>query len=249
MPDLSTDQQWERWGRTSPYYGVLVDSAYRDVERGDPAWTRFMQTGNRHVEDLLARLGRLGVPDRFDRALDFGCGVGRLLPPLAARFDEVVGVDISSSMRAEAAANLDRLEIRNADVVPSGDSLSEVTGTFDLVHSFNVLQHIAPGRGLALTRRLLELTRPGGAAVLHYCEDASALRHRVKRVVGRSSMLVRLGKRVRGSDPDTPIMQMYPYRFDDVATILRSRGVEEVLLDWHRYHRSSFFQVHAVIPR
>lgn len=246
--DLRTDESWEQWGRQQPYFGVLVDPAFRDVEPGGTAWQRFMQTGEEHVEDLLVRLERLGAPRRFDRAVDFGCGVGRVLAPLASRFDEVVGVDVSSAMRSQAEANLSRLGVANATVVPSDEALSAVAGQFDLVHSYNVLQHIAPGRGLAITRRLLELTRPGGAVVLHYCETAPALRHRAKRLVGSSPRLVRLAKRLRGSDPDRPIMQMFPYRFGDVRSLLLERGVDEVLVQWLMHNGNRFFQVHAAIP-
>lgn len=243
-----TDESWEQWGRQQPYFGVLVDPAFRDMDPGGAAWQRFMRTGEDHVADLLVRLERLGAPRRFDRALDFGCGVGRVLAPLASRFDEAVGIDVSSAMRSQAEANLARLGVRNATVVPSDEALSAVAGQFDLVHSYNVLQHIAPRRGLAITRRLLELARPGGAVVLHYCEAAPALRHRAMRLFGWSPSLVRLAKRLRGSDPDRPIMQMFPYGFGDVTSLLLERGVDEVLVQWVMYKGNRFFQVHAVVP-
>jgi len=45
---------------------------------------------------------RVGRPLRFGRALDFGCGPGRVTRALAAWFDESVGVDVSPVMIAEA---------------------------------------------------------------------------------------------------------------------------------------------------
>jgi SAM-dependent methyltransferase len=248
MGNLDTDRHWERWGQTRPYVGVLATRDYDDITRGDPAWTRFMETGEAHTREILDRLVRLGAPSRFDRALDFGCGVGRILAPLAAHCDAVVGVDVSAAMRAEAVANMAWLEVDNVEVAPSDDALSQVTGTFDLVHSYNVFQHITARRGLALTQRLLALTRPGGAVAFHYCESAPTFRHRSKRIIGRSRIALRAANRWRGRPAETPVMQMLPYRFEAVAQVLKQRGVEQVLVDWQRYHRNTFFFIYARLP-
>jgi len=54
-----------------------------------------------HRHDLQLGLARVAAvfPGalRPARALDFGCGAARLVIPLAKRFEEVVGIDISPS--------------------------------------------------------------------------------------------------------------------------------------------------------
>ena len=45
-------------------------------------------------------LERLGVDPAGKRVLEIGCGMGRLFPGLAERFDDVWGIDISSTMIA-----------------------------------------------------------------------------------------------------------------------------------------------------
>jgi len=50
------------------------------------------------VATEFAYIESLGVEPSGGRALDFGCGLGRLTQPLAERFDEAVGVDIAASM-------------------------------------------------------------------------------------------------------------------------------------------------------
>src|SRR5262249_22162626 len=52
-------------------------------------------------------------------------------------------------------------------LVKGDDDLSAVTGTFDLVHTFIVLQHIPVERGVRIARRLVELIAPGGCGALH----------------------------------------------------------------------------------
>lgn len=47
--------------------------------------------------EIFSKIDASGLLSRHQRALDFGCGVGRLTQALGARFDEVVGIDISSS--------------------------------------------------------------------------------------------------------------------------------------------------------
>src|SRR5262245_28206292 len=58
---------------------------------------RFFETGKAEIETLIDSTPALnGVPRR--RALDFGCGVGRLTQALCDHFVECVGVDISAEM-------------------------------------------------------------------------------------------------------------------------------------------------------
>ena len=78
------------------------------------------------------------------RCLDFGCGVGRLTLPLAERFMEAIGLDISSTMIAEAqkwATNISNCRF----VENNRNDLSIFESNyFDCVISMIVLQHIAP---------------------------------------------------------------------------------------------------------
>jgi SAM-dependent methyltransferase len=64
-----------------------------------------------------------GAVDRFRGsaafAADYGCGTGRQLPGLAARFDEVVALDFAPKLVAvarERAAGLDHVTVRRADL-------------------------------------------------------------------------------------------------------------------------------------
>src|SRR5207253_1465842 len=69
---------------------------------GGDAQARFFATGEGEVSGSLDVGRELGLPERFERALDFGCGLGRLTRALAERFESVVGVDISARMLAAA---------------------------------------------------------------------------------------------------------------------------------------------------
>src|SRR4051812_27352912 len=74
---------WTRLGEADPLWAVCVDPA-RKGGRWDPE--EFNATGRAEIAAALAHLDRLGLCRRRERALDFGCGAGRLTAALAAEF-------------------------------------------------------------------------------------------------------------------------------------------------------------------
>jgi len=158
-----------------------IGRAWRTLSEDDPLWAicvapaakgggwddaEFYATGAAEVEAALARAGQLGLAADGGRALDFGCGAGRLTRPLAARFDRAVGVDIAPGMldlaRRDnpAAARCEFLLNTRPDLAVFGD------GEFDLVYSSVVLQHLSPGLIRAYLAELARVLRPGGSLVI-----------------------------------------------------------------------------------
>jgi SAM-dependent methyltransferase len=164
MP-TDTDREWERWGAEDPYYSVLTHSRFRKANLTQEARDEFFASGRVHVDHLML-MCRTWCDASFmpARILDFGCGVGRLLPPLAEIAAHVTGVDVSEAMLAEAERNCAALP--NVALVRSDDTLSTVTSTFDLIHSAIVFQHIPARRGTQLFGRLLERLAPGGVGAI-----------------------------------------------------------------------------------
>ncbi|HZN17080.1 MAG TPA: methyltransferase domain-containing protein [Micromonosporaceae bacterium] len=158
-----TRRDWTTLGAADPLWAVLVAPGKRggrwDVEE-------FLATGRAEVGETVQWLAGLGLPTRWRRALDFGCGVGRLSQALTAYADEVVGVDISPPMLA-AARELDRGEGALRFVLNEVADLGQFPdASFDLVYSSLVLQHLprpAVDRYLA---EFLRLLRPDGTVVV-----------------------------------------------------------------------------------
>lgn len=68
-------------------------------------------------EDLQRVLSALKIK-RGDKIVDFGCGKGGALITLAAYdFSRITGVEISGEMAAVARKNLERLKIKNVEIV------------------------------------------------------------------------------------------------------------------------------------
>src|SRR5215217_7336394 len=138
-----TDAEWEKFGRLDSYFGVASAEKFHTAALNPAALQEFFDSGRAHVDEVFGLIRKHSRPDfRPQRALDFGCGVGRITIPLAEVCDQVVGVDVSASMLDEARKHCSRHQVNNVELLPSDDALTAAPGTFDFVHSFIVLQHI-----------------------------------------------------------------------------------------------------------
>lgn len=125
--------------------------------------TAFFETGFQEVDAMRARLAEeFGAPPG-GRALDIGCGVGRLSFAMASHCVSVVGYDAAPAMIARAQARRAALNEQRARFTTEFPD-----GLFDWIHSYIVFQHIPPREGLALLRRALASLAPGGMASLHF---------------------------------------------------------------------------------
>jgi len=156
-------RNWTRLGKIDPFWAVCVDDSRRGG-RWDPA--ELLATGRQEISGAVANLDRLGLCPKRERALDFGCGVGRLTAPLADHFATVTGVDISEPMLAQAR----RLK-------PAGKQCAFVhndapdlrlfaDACFDFVYSSLVLQHLPPALTVKYLAEFVRIVRPDGAIAL-----------------------------------------------------------------------------------
>ncbi len=131
------------------------------------AWDRdaFFRTGVGEMDFVLGRVASAGGSVRFGRALDFGCGPGRLTQAMAARFERVDGVDIAPEM-IDRARELNRAGDRCAYHLNAvADLRLFPDATFDFVYSSITLQHMPPGFSRCYIAEFTRVTRPGGVIV------------------------------------------------------------------------------------
>jgi SAM-dependent methyltransferase len=232
MPLINnSDKDWERFGKTDPYFAVLTAPEFHgrlsDTER-----EKFFASGQTHIDTIFSIIReRLDPSFAPARALDFGCGVGRLLLPLARRCSEVTGVDVSPSMLAEARRNCDSAAAKNVTLVEGDDDLSAVDGQFDFVHTYIVLQHIPVERGEKLVRKLAAKLLPGGVGMFHVPYTGGRQRLTAKvlywlrmKVPGAKWAL----NLARGRSMRAPVMQMNKYSLTRLLDILFSEGCSEM---------------------
>jgi ubiquinone/menaquinone biosynthesis C-methylase UbiE len=155
-------RDWEELGKADPLWAILTTP---DKKGNRWRLDEFLQTGRDEVAELMARIEHLSVPARRRSALDFGCGVGRLTQALADHFESVVGVDISTSM-LELAGRVNRHGARCRYVLNSASNLAIFeSGTFDLIYSRLVLQHLPPRLERAYLTEMIRVLAPGGLLV------------------------------------------------------------------------------------
>lgn len=156
---------WRAYGESEPHWSVLTDPSYL-ADTLSENLDSFFASGQGQVGHLLAALSRNGIePGSLRRALDFGCGVGRLSLALATHFETVVGVDISAGHLAHAIARARETGRTNVsfEAISAVNDL-DALGRFDLVFSEIVLQHNPPPVIAALLDRLFASLTPGGVA-------------------------------------------------------------------------------------
>jgi len=137
----------------------------------------FFATGPRDVAPALARFAELPSP-RYDSALDFGCGLGRLTRALADSFSAVTGVDISSAM-VEGARRLNTDVTGARFVLNDRADLREVAedNSLDLVFSFIALQHVSSTEAIeSYLRDFVRTLRPGGMLAFQLPSHISPLK-------------------------------------------------------------------------
>ena len=243
---MGTDQDWEAWGKNDPYFGVLSDADYRAGALSPERKSAFFRSGEQHVAALLETIRGTFCSDFSPlRTLDFGCGVGRLLIPLARRSGHATGIDISPSMLREAADNCIEQDVSNVDLIGSDDGLSQAVGSYDLVHSHIVLAHIDQRRGQSILRALADKVSPGGfiaVQVLYSC-NASWWTRALVRLRYKVPMVNGLRNILRGRPRGEPAMQLHLYDLHSVLQMLRKRGFSDVLMMLDAFDNEHFESV------
>lgn|SRR6266550_449250 len=161
----NTERDWSVMAANDPMWAILTEQDKRG-NRWDA--TEFFATGQRDVERMLARADALHLmPMRRDRALDFGCGLGRLTQALADTFARVDGVDIAAPMITQAQ----RLHARDPRLVFHYNPASNLSifpdASFDLVFTYITLQHNRREAVASYLSEFIRVLRTDGLALLH----------------------------------------------------------------------------------
>jgi SAM-dependent methyltransferase len=210
-----TDADWRQLGATQPYWGVLTHPDYRTENLTPAALEAFYATGVAYIEGVAGKLEQATGVRPSGRALDFGCGTGRLTEAMTAYAREVVGYDVSPGMLEKARARGGRASY--VDALPAGP--------FDWINSFIVFQHIPPERGLGLMADLLGRLALGGVV----SQQVTIWRdeHLMPRRPGGWAAPLRAALRRR---PPRGAILMFDYDLSEVVKLHNQAGVAEQTL-------------------
>lgn len=154
-------QEWEALAQEKPFWSALTDSYF--LNPTDDAITAFLSSGETDVS-LATERARQHAEYNTSRALDLGCGPGRLSKALSSRFNWIIGVDSSPTMisiaqRLNTEPNITFERMR-------GPRLHYESRSFDFVLSLLVLQHQPLPLAIVLLEECCRLiASPGVAAI------------------------------------------------------------------------------------
>lgn len=248
-----TDRDWERWGATSPYYGVLSVNQFRPENMGPEAEAAFFASGEFHMASVFSQIqAQLGGAEFIPRtALDFGCGVGRLAIPLSRRAKRVIAADVSESMLGESRRNAAKHDYTNLSFVRTDGLLSGIEHGLDLVHSYIVLQHIATNRGMRIISGLADRVANDGFLAIQFYTRGNAswwVRSlvRLRYVFPPAHWLRNL---LKGRPFREQAMQLHPYDLAAILRQLRLSGYPEATLYLDSEGRDQFESIFLIARR
>jgi SAM-dependent methyltransferase len=140
MSDPNFAQQmradWNKRAVEDAYYYVAFGRRGQDDRE-------FFDSAADVVHALESELKRLPPGDRRSRrALEIGCGPGRLMRPMSWNFGEIHGVDVSDEMIRMAAQKLKGTPNAFPRATDGTDLSCYANEFFDFVYSYAVFQHI-----------------------------------------------------------------------------------------------------------
>ncbi len=256
MDIQDVQRSWDEFGKSDPLWAVLT---YPDKmgNRWEPE--EFFATGVQDIDAVLHSLDDLGVRLNKERALDFGCAVGRLTQALAAHFDHVIGVDIAPSM-LDLARKFNRHGDRCEYRLNNTDDLQQFPDAcFTFILTLITLQHVEPRYSKRYLAEFLRALKPDGILVFQlpsHLTNEFRLRSLGKKVVPSSLLYNYRKARYGAQHADNPdkygAMEMYGVPRAEVESLLEQAGgrVISVTQDSHAGNWISFrYVVQKESPR
>lgn len=214
----------------APEFARVAWTAARGLPRGDMVIASLVRgaadrrqipdaglgVGYLDFDDVLAAVERYATPEI--RALELGCGGGRVSVKVAPLVGELVATDVSKAMIAEARRALSGHP--NADCATTdGFTLREFPDrSFDLVVAVGVLPFFTPNHLLATLVEIARVLRPGGLCIANYAviDNAGVAREHSARVMDDAH-----ARRTRGGVEQA-------YLLDAVIGLHRAAGLEVI---------------------
>ncbi len=177
---------WDFLGRSDPLWAIMSQS-----DKKGNKWDidEFFLIGVSDINAVFDHLQALNIRIPTGKALDFGCGVGRLTQALADHFEEVHGVDISPSM-IDTALKYNRKGQKCQYHLNEANHLKIfIDNSFDFIYSGITLQHIPSRYSKVYIAEFLRILSPDGILVFDLPSEPRGimvLKQLIVKVIGYS---------------------------------------------------------------
>lgn len=216
------EKTWNQWATSDPLFAILSDP---NKLGGKWDLDEFM-AHTPELDEALGMASERGIVHGRERALDFGCGVGRITQALANHFDNVVGVDISEAMIAQAAL-LNRHGERCRYV--SGTLQQFPDASFDFAFSVYVIQHVPRSMQREVLRDLVRVLKPDGLGMIQIALPPKGI-SRVRTQFGPRWLKELRFRRRYGS---APLIEMNPLSEQTVREMVAPGRVAARVGEWY----------------
>ena len=167
----NTRRHWQALGKQNPLYAILT---LKEVKDGKWDEAEFFKTGQDEIKKTFEYLSSLNLKPEPGRAVDFGCGAGRLTQALAPHFEETHGVDIAHSM-IELANKYNKFGEKCKYHVNEENNLKLFPDNhFDFVFTKITLQHMEPAYMKNYLKEFLRILKTGGVMFFQLPESPTA---------------------------------------------------------------------------
>ena len=201
----------------------------------------FVAVGENASDDIESALLRVGRPLSAHRSvLDFGCGCGRVVAPLAKRFPNIrfSGTDVDTQAIEWSRAHLQKIAFQSNGPLPP---LSYADHEFDLVYCISVFTHLSAEHARQWLPELRRALRPSGTLLftVHGKTTWDGLPSERRSSVEREGHLFATSSKLRGIVPDwyhtayyseNYISALISDYFELLAYIPRGLGYQDIVV-------------------
>jgi ubiquinone/menaquinone biosynthesis C-methylase UbiE len=227
----NSDDEWNTFGNKNPYFGVISEERMQKQNLNEQSMLEFWRSGQEYADAVFLNIKHHICPNfKPEKALDFGCGVGRLLFAFSTKCEHVTGVDVSSAMLQEAKRQAEKKSIANLSFIESSNCDELRDSQFDFLHSYIVFQHIPVGRGNAILDKLLASLCSGGVGVLHFTFNNP--KYRAWKIISKIPYNKQIRNFIHGRPLDEPFMQMNEYDLNKILKKIKLQGVSTCYLEF-----------------
>lgn len=172
---MKEQDRWEAFAKSDAEYFVYTPGVGSRTTDDD-----YFEHGSALARDILDTVS--ADVRQYGRAIEIGCGTGRIAIPMAERFEQVVAVDIAPSMLRSLDKNLESRGLTNILTKLADDSWE--TDHADFIYSVQVFQHVESESLIVnYLPRIAAAMNESAVAYLHFDTRPLTLAYRLRRIL------------------------------------------------------------------
>ena len=215
-------RNWDQFGEIDPLWAIVTAK-----DKKDNKWDEkeFFTTGKLLMEQTIKEARQINPSLKFSKALDFGCGVGRLTLPMSDYFEEIIGVDIAPSMIRLAEKYKTK---ENCNFIFNDKPNLRIFNneSFDFIVSFITLQHIAPRYSKKYIKEFARILKPGG--MMFFNLPSGLIVYPKKRTIKEIFSINNIKRKLGFFRSKKPIMEMHYINENEIIHLLEKSRIKVI---------------------